>query len=46
LHLVGKEPAHALAFGIAYHAIQQIPGMLAGAAVMLWLKPEKTTPAR
>jgi uncharacterized membrane protein YbhN (UPF0104 family) len=46
LHLVGKEPAHALAFGFAYHAIQQIPGMLAGAAVMLWLKPEKTDPAQ
>jgi glycosyltransferase 2 family protein len=46
LHLVGKDPSQSLAFGIAYHAIQQIPGMLAGAAVMLWFKPTTTEPAQ
>lgn len=44
LHLVGKPAEPALAFGIAYHAIQQIPGMLAGAAVMLWARPSTPSP--
>lgn len=47
LALVGHAPEHALAFALAYHALQVIPGMLTGAAALWWVRSqdERRAPA-
>lgn len=38
LALLGHPPERALAFGLAYHALQVIPGTLVGAAAYAWVR--------
>jgi uncharacterized membrane protein YbhN (UPF0104 family) len=43
LAILGQPPEHALAFALAYHALQVIPGMVAG-TVALWFIRTRTAP--